>query len=173
MEKFIIGHAFPLLLPDSDIQTLLTSWSALKSLNLNDSPSSITQGISELFFPEWSTLSTFARYGTNLLELGLYMNGWADVPDHKDAHPFTQLNLLFVGMSEVGGTHDEARFLSYILPSDCEIIPDPMGETSYEWEQIISLFSSFQQVREEEREARKELERRVVELEAQLASARK
>ncbi|KAK0433957.1 hypothetical protein EV421DRAFT_1360492 [Armillaria borealis] len=170
MEALTIVHAFPLLLPDSDIRTLLTRWPALKVLNLNSSPSSFSRGGNNLPLPEWKTLTTFARYGTNLVELGLYMNGLVDVPDHKDAYPFAQLDLLIVGTSDIRGSHDEARLLSYILPSGCTIIVDSMIDPG--WEQIIPLISVLQQVREEEREAKKELERRVVELEAQLASAR-
>ncbi|KAK0217583.1 hypothetical protein EDD85DRAFT_362707 [Armillaria nabsnona] len=173
MEALTIVHAFPLLLPDSDIRTLLTRWPALKILNLNSSPSSFSRGDNNLPLPEWKTLTTFARYGTSLAELGLYMNGLVDVPDNKDAYPFAQLDSLIVGTSEIRGSHDEARLLSYILPSGCEIIADPMMDPDFKWEQIIPLISVLWQVREEEREAKKELERRVVELEAQLASARK
>ncbi|PBK76530.1 hypothetical protein ARMSODRAFT_1011772 [Armillaria solidipes] len=168
MEVLIIEHAFPLLLPDSDIRTLLIRWPALKVLNLNSTPLSFTREVSNLPLPEWKTLATFARYGTNLVELGLYMNGLVDVPDNKDAYPFAQLASLIVGASEIRGSHDEARLLSYILPSGCTITAD----SSDEWEQIIPLIPVLWQVQAEEREAKKELERRVVELEAQLTSAR-
>ncbi len=172
IEALIITHAFPLLLPDSEIRTLLIRWPTLRFLNLNCSPLSFTRGDSNIPLPEWKSLATFARYGTNLVELGLYMNGLVDVPDIKDAYPFAQLDSLIFGTSEIRGSHDEARLLSYILPSGCRILAEPLMDPYFGWEEIIPLISVLWQVREEEREAKKELEKRVVELEAQLASAR-
>ncbi|KAK0466236.1 uncharacterized protein EV420DRAFT_817267 [Desarmillaria tabescens] len=170
MEEFTIEHAFPLLLSNPDIQTLLTKWPALKVLNLNSCPLSLPPREINLPLPEWKTLATFAWYGSNLRTLGLYMNGLVDIPNNKDAYPFARLDQLYVGTSEIRGTHNEARFLSYILPSGCTIIPTPVGATYVTWNRIVPFVSAFQEVREEEREARKELEGRVMELEALLAS---
>ncbi len=166
MREFTIQHAYPLPLHDSDIQTLLTRWPALEHLKLNNSPaSSLSQGVS-VPLPEWSTLALFARYGGHLSSLGLYMNGVTNIPDIRNSCPFTHLEAFHVGNSPTLGTPAEARFLSYILPPSCRLL----AYKAEVWGPVRTLMSEFRKARAEEREARSDLEREVVELRARLVS---
>ncbi|PBK76531.1 hypothetical protein ARMSODRAFT_1078649 [Armillaria solidipes] len=164
MKRFSIQHAYPLPLHDSDIRTLLTKWPALEILELNSFPSSsLAQGVS-VPLPNWSTLALFARYGRHLFSLGLYMNGGGNVPNVGNSYPFrAQLEVFRMGGSLTNrGASSQARFLSYILPPGCTLFTP--------FTQVPKLVSEFQQVRAEEREAKNQLEREVIELRARLAS---
>ncbi|SJL15672.1 uncharacterized protein ARMOST_19176 [Armillaria ostoyae] len=166
MTESTIQHAYPLPLHDSDIQTLLTRWPALEHLMLNNFPPSLlARGVS-VPLPEWSTLALFARYGKHLSSLGLYMNGVANIPDIGNSCPFTHLEAFDVGNSPTLGTPAEARFLSYILPPNCRLL----AYNTVKWGPVVTLMSEFRKARAEEREAKSDLEREVVELRARLAS---
>ncbi|PBL00307.1 hypothetical protein ARMGADRAFT_1006525 [Armillaria gallica] len=167
MKRFSIHHAYPLLLHDSDIQTLLTKWPALEILELNSFPSSsLAPGVS-VPLPNWSTLALFARYGRYLFSLELYINGVGGVPNIRNSCPFVQLEDFRIGGSIT--TRDalaQARFLSYILPPSCAFFTPFMPA----WKEIRRLVPEFQRVRAEEREAKSQLEREIIELRARLAS---
>ncbi|KAK0433955.1 hypothetical protein EV421DRAFT_1909670 [Armillaria borealis] len=165
MREFTIQHAYPLSLHDSDIQTLLTRWPALENLKLNDAPPSLLAREVSVPLPTLSTLALFARYGKHLSSLGLYMNGVANIPDIRNFCPFTHLEAFDVGNSPTLGTPAEARFLSYILPPSCRLLA-----YNAVWGPVVMLMSEFRKARAEEREARSDLEREVVELRARLVS---
>ncbi|KAK0445888.1 hypothetical protein EV421DRAFT_1902250 [Armillaria borealis] len=153
--RFSITHVLPLHLTNNDIRSLLTNWSTVVDLYLNQSPSHVLPPGSEPY-SNWETLAVVAEHGGHLEHLGLHLNGFAKIPPCVGVASLPKLKRLSVGTSKLPSKMKEvlgpARFLSQFLTLQCQVdcfykSPDRAG-----WNTLSELLDSFIRVRMEERE---------------------
>ncbi|KAK0187563.1 hypothetical protein F5146DRAFT_1140987 [Armillaria mellea] len=135
--RFQIYHACPLQLSNDDIKSILQNWDTLKELVLNPSP----------------TLAVVAEHGGRLKRLGLYLNGFADVPPRVSVPSFPESIQPKIGMSKLPSeTKEAARFLSQLLTLQCQIHCAFMSPDHAGWGVLSELLEFFIRAGTEEQE---------------------
>ncbi|KAK0487922.1 hypothetical protein IW261DRAFT_1655755 [Armillaria novae-zelandiae] len=131
--RFRINHACPLQLSNDDIKSILQNWVTLKELVLNPSPTYFSPSDVSHPYSDWETLTVIAEHGGHLERLGLYLNGFAEIPPRASMPSFPELIQLKVGTSELPSEiREAAQFLSQLLTLQCRVLcpfmsPDHVG----------------------------------------------
>ncbi|KAJ8503425.1 hypothetical protein ONZ45_g10865 [Pleurotus djamor] len=159
-----IRHVFIFKLEEDELLRLLQSLPSLKTLHFSERP---VQYINDDFLPI-SALGSLPPVCPNLEVLGIYISPMDYPEDMDDTLPrFPKLKELSVGRSEFPidnatdrsyQPQDIARFLSYILPEDCQLtydfvsdIGDPYGGEDYSqeftrcWDKVKKCLQAIRQ----------------------------
>ncbi|KAI0073082.1 hypothetical protein K474DRAFT_1723382 [Panus rudis PR-1116 ss-1] len=171
----------PFMITEANIEEMASKWPSLESLCLNSEP----LDPSEESMLTLRALVPFARHCPKLNELGLYIStkDAAELSRETTAtltKPFKSLQRFEVGLSGILDPKPVALFLSQLCPSECSVEsgvtwPDGFGMMSKElegnlnvwwerWQEVDSLLPLLIQLRQEEREKRKNLEKEVSDL---------
>ncbi|PBK63051.1 hypothetical protein ARMSODRAFT_1024345 [Armillaria solidipes] len=128
--RFSVYHACPLPLTNDDIKNILQNWDTLKEPFLNPSPTYLLPSDVSHPYPDWETLAVIAEHSGHLEGLGIYLNGFAEVPPRASMQSLPKLMRLKVGTSELPSkTKDAARFLSQLLTLQCRVHCSFMSQT--------------------------------------------
>ncbi|KAK0445884.1 hypothetical protein EV421DRAFT_1935196 [Armillaria borealis] len=129
--RFSIYYACPLQLTNDDIKNILQNWDTLKEPFLNPSPTYLLPSdVSHPYPGDWETLAVIAEYSGHLEGLGLYLNGFAEVPPRASMQSLPKLMRLKVGTSKLPSKmKDAARFLSQLLTLQCRVHCSFMSQT--------------------------------------------
>ncbi|CCO32898.1 hypothetical protein RSOLAG1IB_03611 [Rhizoctonia solani AG-1 IB] len=187
---FDVTYNYPFYVTDTDLEHIARSWPNLRTLMLSEYPYFCSDDIE---LPSLASLLPFAEHCPNLVNLGLFVNASLPCPlPSTIIKPFQKLQLLNFGQSYIQendivgvaalvsrlcdpsvqikmGHAISAYSFSPCLASSTEETPDADIATRNErWDKVVSAVAVLQQARQIEVDRIRQLEARLVELEAKL-----
>lgn len=182
LTTFELMYPVPLCLTLDDLEILTNRWPTLEVIDLNKEPVAFGSASGARSNLTLRALLPFARNCPNIRRLGLYLHATeTDLPAASEIpRPFTKLTNLTVGISSIGEPQAVALFLSRICPLGCDVTAGVgwsqveslfdrtsramMQDRFTAWEEVNNYLPLSVKLREEERVAREDIEREVVDL---------
>lgn len=183
LTAFELVHKYPLRITLDEIDDLASKWPHLEYLILNAEPLFIDEDACAL---DLRALLPFAQHCPRIRLLGVYMNATTvEVPSgHTPLVPFSTLQTLSVGTSQVCDTTAVATFLSRICPPLCRLemgitwtefgcedhrflpadLRYPLQARCVGWQNVDKLLPALIELRREEKEHARALQEEVEDL---------
>ncbi|CAE6466938.1 unnamed protein product [Rhizoctonia solani] len=187
---FDVTYNYPFYVTDADLEHIARSWPNLRTLMLSEYPYFCSDDIE---LPTLGSLIPFAEHCPNLVNLGLFVNASLSFPLPSTViKPFEKLQLLNFGQSYIQendivgvaalvsrlcdpsvqikmGHALSAYSFSPCLASSTDETPDAdIATRNGRWDRVFSAVTVLQQARQIEVDRIRQLEARLVELEAKL-----